>query len=129
MLAGRKILIADDNRLNQKILSFVLIKNGATVVTANNGLEAIEIIKAEAFDIVIMDLQMPEMGGLEASNYIKNVLCSPIPIIGLTANTLDRDNIICLEAGMETCISKPFDPVELCKIIEEIIQNQEKTCQ
>ncbi len=124
MLAGKKILIADDNRLNQKILIFVLEKNGAKVTTASNGLEAIEHIKNDTFDTVLMDLHMPEMGGLEASTYIKEVLKSTTPIIGLTANNLERDNKMCLDAGMDTCVSKPFEPAELCNIIVEIIQNQ-----
>ncbi len=129
LLKGKKILIADDNRLNQRILIFVLEKNGAEVTTANNGLEAIEHVKNENFDTVLMDLHMPEMGGLEASTYIKDVLKSKTPIIGLTANNLERDNKMCLDAGMDTCVSKPFEPAELCSIIAEIIQNQSNTCQ
>jgi two-component system sensor histidine kinase/response regulator len=129
LLKGKKILIADDNRLNQRILIFVLEKNGATVVAANNGLEAIEHIKSSSFDTVIMDLQMPEMGGLEASTYIRKTLNSTTPIIGLTANNLERDNKMCLDAGMDICVSKPFEPAELCTIISEIIQKQNNTCQ
>ena len=129
MLKGKKILIADDNRLNQRILIFVLEKNGAKVTTANNGLEAIEHLKNDTFDTVIMDLQMPEMGGLEASTYIRETLNNKTPIIGLTANNLERDNKMCLDAGMNICVSKPFEPAELCSIISEIIQNQNNTCQ
>lgn len=108
---------------------FVLEKNGAKVTTANNGLEAIEHIKNDTFDTVLMDLHMPEMGGLEASTYIKEVLKSATPIIGLTANNLERDNKMCLDAGMDTCVSKPFEPAELCSIIVETIQNQSNKCQ
>lgn len=117
-------MIADDNRLNQKILVFVLEKNGATVTAASNGREAIELLGMQHFDAVIMDLQMPEMDGLEASARIKHQMKLKVPIIGLTANTLERDNEACLKAGMKTCISKPFEPAELCRIIEEIILNQ-----
>ena len=108
---------------------FVLEKNGAKVTVANNGLEAIEHLQREDFDTVLMDLHMPEMDGLEASTYIKNELNSKVPIIGLTANDFERDNKMCLDAGMDTCVSKPFEPAELCSIIAEMIQNHSKTCQ
>ena len=127
MLEGRKILVADDNKLNQRILIFVLEKNGARVTTASNGVEAVEHLKNEPFDTILMDLHMPEMDGLEASAYIRRELKSSTPIIGLTANNLERDNKMCLDAGMNMCVSKPFEPAELCSIIADVIQNH-STC-
>lgn len=123
MLQEKRILIADDNKLNQRILLFILERNGAKVSVASNGQEVVELIMGNDFDIVLMDLQMPVMDGFEASNQIKHVLNKAVPIIGLTANTLERDNAACLQAGMIMCISKPFEPTELCEIIKTTIEN------
>ena len=113
MLAGKNILVVDDNKLNQKILIFVLQKNGATVKTADNGLEAIECMLFERFDAIVMDIQMPEMDGLEASVYIKNEMGIDVPIIGLTANNVEDDREKWMAAGMDSCMSKPFEPVRI----------------
>ena len=121
MLAGKNILVVDDNKLNQKILIFVLEKNGATVKTADNGLEAIECMLFERFDAIVMDIQMPEMDGLEASLYIKNEMGIQVPIIGLTANNVEDEREKWTAAGMDSCMSKPFEPAELCELIVQII--------
>ena len=121
MLAGKNILVVDDNKLNQKILIFVLQKNGATVKTADNGLEAIECMLFERFDAIVMDIQMPEMDGLEASVYIKNEMGIDVPIIGLTANNVEDEREKWMAAGMDSCMSKPFEPAELCELIVQII--------
>ena len=118
MLDGKTILIADDNKLNQKIVAFALQKSGAIVKTANNGKEAVEFIKNNVCDAILMDLQMPEMDGLEACVHIRKVMKRDLPIIGLTANTMFGEAEKCLEAGMNGCISKPFEVAELCEIIE-----------
>ncbi len=123
LLQGKNILVADDNRINQKILIFILEKIGITVTTALNGAEAVEIVKNNPIDLVLMDIQMPKMDGLEATVEIRNTLKNNIPIVGLTANTLDGEKIRCLEAGMNTCVSKPFDPVALVQLISELLQN------
>lgn len=123
MLTEKRILIADDNKLNQKILVFVLEKNGAKVSVASNGKEVIELVNNQDFDAILMDLQMPVMDGFEASVQIKHVLMKAVPIIGLTANAFERDNAACLDAGMVMCISKPFEPAELCAIIKNTIEN------
>ncbi len=122
MLEGKNILIVDDNKLNQKILIFVLEKNGAIVKAADNGLEAVECVLFQRFDAIVMDLQMPELGGLEASRYIKHEMGLDIPIIGLTANNVDDEKSVWSAAGMDTCISKPFDPPVLCELIAQLIK-------
>lgn len=124
MLKDRRILIADDNKLNQRILLFVLEKNGAKVSVASNGKEVVDLVMEGDFDAILMDLQMPVMDGFEASAHIKHVLNKTVPIIGLTANTFDRDNPACLNAGMVMCVSKPFEPAELCAIIKDTIENR-----
>ena len=117
MLTGKNILVADDNRLNQKIVAFALQKKGVIVAMAGNGKEAISHIQNNTCDAVLMDLQMPEMDGIDAAIYIRTVMKSNIPIIGLTANTLYGEAEKCIDAGMNDCISKPFDPEELCNMI------------
>ena len=124
MLEGKNILIVDDNKLNQKILIFVLEKNGAIVKTADNGLEAVECVLFQRFDAIIMDLQMPELGGLEASRYIKQEMGLQIPIIGLTANNVDDERTTWMQAGMDNCISKPFDTTALCEMIAQLTEKQ-----
>ena len=124
MLNGRSILVADDNKLNQKILIFVLQKEGATVVAADNGAIAVELIKNQQFDAVLMDVQMPEVDGIEASQFIRNELKLKLPIIGLTASTMPAEYQKCLDAGMNKCTSKPFDPKELVQLIAEIIETK-----
>lgn len=123
MLKGKNILVADDNKLNQKILIFILEKTGAIVKIANNGKEAIEQMTNNPIDAVLMDIQMPEMDGLEATVHIRKVMNSNVPIIGLTANTLEGEKLKCVNAGMNTCVSKPFEPAELCKLILQLTEN------
>lgn len=124
MLEGKNILIVDDNKLNQKILIFVLEKNGAIIKTADNGLEAVECVLFQRFDAIVMDIQMPEMGGLEASKYIKEEMGLDIPIIGLTANNVEDEKETWMAAGMDMCVSKPFEPPVLCEMIAQLIENK-----
>ena len=124
MLEGKNILIVDDNKLNQKILVFVLEKNGAIVKTADNGLEAVECVLFQRFDAIVMDIQMPELGGLEASKYIKEEMGLDIPIIGLTANIVEDERATWTAAGMDMCVSKPFEPPVLCEMISQLIENK-----
>lgn len=122
LLEGKNILIVDDNKLNQKILIFVLEKNGAVIKTADNGLEAVECVLFQRFDAIVMDIQMPELGGLEASRYIKEEMGLDIPIIGLTANNVDDERAVWTAAGMNNCLSKPFEPPVLCEMIAQLTQ-------
>lgn len=121
MLKGISILIADDNKLNQKIATFALEKYRASCTAVFNGKEAIDQLNARRYDVILMDIQMPEMDGLEATMYIRRELGLQLPIIGLTANNLFGETENCVEAGMNTCISKPFDPEELSALILQLI--------
>ncbi len=123
LLEGKKILIADDNKLNQKIVMFVLEKSGAKVSLAFNGKDVLEQLGNNTYDAILMDLQMPEMDGLEATVYIRTVLKNDITIIGLTANTLYGEKEQSIAAGMNACVSKPFDPAALCQLILKMTQN------
>lgn len=118
-----RILIAEDNSVNQIIATRMLEKMGHTAVTVANGREAVEALRASPYDIVLMDCQMPEMDGFEATRMIRATLPSSqarIPIIALTANALLGDRERCLDAGMDDYVTKPIKPVELAAVIERL---------
>ncbi len=119
------ILLVEDNVLNQRIVTFSLKKYNHEVTIANNGLEAIDRFKESTFDVVLMDLMMPEMDGLEATVKIREIETtekpdSRTPIIALTANTMDNDREKCLSYGMDEFMAKPFDIEKLKKIFREL---------
>ncbi len=115
-----RILLVEDNEINQKVATHMLGRLGLQADIANNGQEAIERLREQCYDLVLMDMQMPIMGGLEATEVIRREIAPKAPpyIIALTANamTTDRDN--CLKAGMDDYISKPLRFEELKQSIE-----------
>ncbi|GAA4460763.1 hypothetical protein GCM10023093_04030 [Nemorincola caseinilytica] len=120
MLEGQKILVAEDNPLNQKIAVFLLTKHGADITTVANGAEAIRLVEATRFDLVLMDIQMPEMDGYEATQYIRHTLKSNVPILALSASNYEDEIAKCLSIGMNGCISKPIDADKLFDAIRRI---------
>ncbi|MCK5099346.1 MAG: response regulator, partial [Desulfobacteraceae bacterium] len=108
-----RILLVEDNKTNQMLLIIILKKIGYLIDTAVNGVDALEKLKATPYDLVFMDLQMPVMGGLEATQEIRDsksdVLNHKIPIIAMTANAMKEDREICLQAGMDDYIPKPIN--------------------
>lgn len=107
-----KILLVDDTAINQQILKKILEKEGYCTILADNGIDAIYKYKNENPDLILMDIQMPEMDGYEASKLIRTYeknKDSRIPIIAMTANTLDTDKEKCLSSGMDDYLSKPID--------------------
>jgi signal transduction histidine kinase/AmiR/NasT family two-component response regulator/HPt (histidine-containing phosphotransfer) domain-containing protein len=104
-----KVLIVEDMPLNQLLMKTLLDDFGFERDIADNGRIAIEKLHLKTYDIILMDLQMPEMNGYEATEYIRNTLHSKIPIIALTADVTTADLIRCKEAGMDDYISKPVD--------------------
>jgi CheY-like chemotaxis protein len=115
-----KILVAEDNPVNQKLILSILKKLGYIATLAENGALAYEAATKENFDIIIMDLQMPVMDGLDASRKIKSSdAINPKPIIiALTANAMTGDKERCLEAGMDDYMTKPIQ----IKVLEENIK-------
>lgn len=108
------ILVAEDNPINRKIVEKVLVKLGYKVALTTNGKETIDALKGNSFSLILMDCNMPEMDGYEASRIIRQQESGKhIPIIALTANAMSGDKEKCLEAGMDDFISKPFKPEEL----------------
>jgi PAS domain S-box-containing protein len=114
-----RILLAEDNVVNQKVALRMIEKMGYRADMVSNGLEVLESLKNKSYDIVLMDLQMPEMGGLEATRAIHHDPSVRTPkIIAMTANALQGDKEACLAAGMDDYISKPVMIWELNKVLE-----------
>ncbi len=114
-----RILLAEDNQVNQMLVTAILARAGARADIAGNGLEAIEAMRSRAYDIVLMDMRMPEIDGLEATRRIRELGGAPahVPIIALTANATQEDRRRCLEAGMNDFMAKPIDANELIQKI------------
>lgn len=114
-LNGLRILIAEDNPINAKLVKAILQRAGANTVHVNNGKEAVEKFMADAFDIIIMDIQMPTMCGIEATQKIRKSSSknSAIPILGLTANALSKDRKEFLAVGMNEVLIKPISMEKL----------------
>jgi CheY-like chemotaxis protein len=119
-----RILLAEDNAVNQKVAVSLLRKHGHSVVVANNGLEALSALDEEQFDVVLMDIQMPEMDGLEATAAIRDKERSTglhIPVIAMTAHALKGDRERCLSGGMDDYITKPIKVKDLLCAIDVAI--------
>ena len=117
-----KILVAEDNIINQKLIKQILIKYGIEVDLANNGLEAFEKIKNTKYDLILMDIQMPVMDGIEATheivNYEHEESLEHTPIVALTANALKGDRERFMEEGLDEYIAKPIENSELLFILK-----------
>jgi CheY-like chemotaxis protein len=123
------VLVAEDNRINVLLATALLGKMGHTVHTVGNGREALEALAARAFDIVLMDVHMPEMDGLEATRRIREAekvgrRKSRTPIVALTASTLEGDRQVCNDAGMDDFLAKPLDPQALTAVFDRYILGQ-----
>jgi two-component system sensor histidine kinase/response regulator len=117
-------LVAEDNAVNQKLIARLLEKRGHTVILVQNGREAIEALDKQDFDIVLMDVQMPEMDGFEATMRIREKeQASGIhqPIIALTAHAMQGDEERCLVGGMDGYVAKPIKLEELFSVIEKVV--------
>jgi CheY-like chemotaxis protein len=119
-----KILLAEDNAVNQKLALRLLEQMGYRADVASNGLEAVESVARQKYDVVLMDVQMPEMDGLEATRQIVSTLPDARPhIIGLTANAMQGDREACLEAGMQDYIAKP---IRVDELVDALLRAKEK---
>ena len=121
----RRILLAEDNVVNQRLAVKVLTKRGYHVVVAENGKKAVAAFESEPFDVVLMDVQMPEMDGFEATAVIREKekeTGGHIPIIAMTAHAMKGDRERCLNAGMDEYVSKPIRPQVLVDAIESVVK-------
>jgi CheY-like chemotaxis protein len=118
---ARRVLLAEDNVVNQRVAVGLLSGRGHHVTVVANGREAVERLARETFDLVLMDLQMPVMGGLEATAVIREQeprTGRRTRIIAMTAHAMSRDRERCLAAGMDGYLSKPIDKEELFAAVE-----------
>jgi signal transduction histidine kinase/DNA-binding response OmpR family regulator len=114
------ILVAEDNPINRQVAAQILKKLGYNATVVPDGRKAIEAVKKGRFDLVLMDIQMPEVDGYEATREIRKTETQPaIPIIAMTANTMKGDREKCIDAGMNDHVGKPIKPDELVKAIEK----------
>ena len=123
-LQGAKVLLAEDNKINQMVASELLKMLNVEVTIVSNGIEAVEAVKQDNFDVILMDIQMPEMDGLTATHAIRN-LDKPgidkLPILAMTAHALDSDYQRSLDVGMNDHLTKPIDPKKLRLALEKWI--------
>jgi two-component system, sensor histidine kinase SagS len=123
--APGRILVVEDNLVNQKVVTAVLRKRGYLIELANNGREALSKLEGGDFDLVLMDVQMPVLDGLEATRSIRrNPRWNALPIVAMTAHAMTGDKERCLEAGMNAYISKPVHPALLLTTIDQYIKNR-----
>ncbi len=119
------ILLVDDNLINQKIMAKLLEKEGYKVSCVSNGQEAIDRIQNQPFDVVLMDIQMPELSGIDATRIIREDLgLTELPIVALTANAMKEDMDECLAAGMNDFISKPMDPADVKTLVAKWVNDR-----
>lgn len=116
--AKLSVLVVEDNAVNQMILQRQLGALGTRVTLAVDGLKALQAVQEHTFHIILMDVQMPVMDGLESSRRMRSELSVTCPIIALTANAFPEDRARCLEAGMNEVLAKPCTRDELKKLLE-----------
>jgi CheY-like chemotaxis protein len=129
---GLRILVAEDNRINQRLAVGILEKYGHTIELASNGKEALAAFERSPFDLILMDVQMPDLNGFEATRAIRakdRINGKHTPIIAATAYALEGDRERCLAAGMDAYISKPIKPDELFRAIDDVITSGPNTKQ
>ena len=123
-----RILLAEDNPVNQTIAVRLLERQGCSVKVVSNGRDAMNKALNEAFDVVLMDVQMPEMDGLEATAKIREAeerTSIRVPIIAMTAHAMKGDQEICLSAGMDEYITKPIQTKKLLQTIHLVVQRSQ----
>ncbi|WP_207423880.1 response regulator [Desertivirga brevis] len=117
----QRILVAEDNLINQKLISRVLNKLGYSLDMANNGVEAVNILKLKEYDLVLMDVLMPDMDGLEATKVIRSMKIEQPRIVAMTANASAEDREECLNAGMDDFATKPLKLEDLKAILKQTL--------
>ena len=120
-----RILLADDNESNRKVTMLMLARLGYEYDAVSNGREAIQAVSHSHYDIVLMDIVMPEMDGLETARKIRKLGQKGLKIIGITAYVVPGIREMCLEAGMDDCITKPVRVLELGEVLKKYAQDSQ----
>lgn len=122
-IAGARVLVAEDNRLNQQVAREFLLSHGLITTIVENGRDAVNAVKDAEYDIILMDIQMPVMDGLQATAEIrKNPRYDSLPIIAMTAHAMAEDREMCLQTGMNDHITKPIDPKQFATVLKKWIK-------
>jgi signal transduction histidine kinase/CheY-like chemotaxis protein len=128
-IAGIRVLIAEDNQMNQQLIRHLMKQWGMDFLLVNNGIEAVDILRRESFNAVLMDIQMPEMDGYAATQVIRKELQLDVPIIAMTAHAMTGEKERCLSYGMTDYISKPVKEAELYTILQSHCATEEPSGQ
>ena len=126
----RRILVVDDHLPNRQLIAHALNRIGHLVAQAGDGRQAIAMLTAEDFDLVLMDVQMPELDGLQTTREIRQLNsnhCQNVPIVGVTAYALQGDRQLCLDAGMNEYLTKPIDVHQLVDIVQRLAGRDQST--
>jgi CheY-like chemotaxis protein len=118
----KDILVVEDNEMNQFLIQTIFENEGYTIGIAENGLEAVELLKVQSFDVILMDLMMPVMNGYEATTIIRKELQLKTPIIAVTADVTSNVRERCIECGMNDYISKPYNGDELIETVKKYLK-------
>ncbi|MFT5310409.1 MAG: PAS domain S-box-containing protein [Bacteroidia bacterium] len=121
-LENKRLLLVEDNELNRLVATQVLLPLKMKITEVVNGAKAVELIRTKKFDIILMDLQMPVMGGLEATRIIRSELKNQIPIIAISANAFKSEVDACMQVGMNDYVTKPFDEQDLPEAIRQQLE-------
>ncbi len=122
-LAGLNVLVAEDTEMVRDLITILLMREKVTVTTVADGAEAVRLAKTQAFDVILMDMNMPVMGGFEATRRIRQSdgACAATPILALTANVSKAEIAQCQRAGMDGHIAKPFNTNALTAAINAVL--------
>ncbi len=124
LFTGKKVLVVEDNILNQKLAQAVLAEKGFEVEIAANGQIAVDVLKENKYDIILMDIQMPVLDGYEATKVIRHQLKDKTPVIAMTANAMAGERERCISNGMDEYITKPFNADVLYKLIGKFLSSK-----
>jgi len=121
---GVRVLLVEDNELNQEVAASIIRKRGATLTIASHGSEAVELVQQQTFDLVLMDLHMPVMGGIEATRRIRELpQGKDLPIVAMTAAVMAEDREHCSAIGMVDFIPKPVEPEDIVRVLSTYTQS------
>jgi len=124
-----KILLVEDNLMNQKVVIFNLKRLNCEITPVNNGKSAFEVFTANTFDLILMDIMLPDTNGYEITRKIRkyeseNKVENAVPIVALTANTYDNDKEKCFNMGMNDYLAKPYNAIQLIEMVKKYIKDE-----